>query len=288
MNIQKYLAFLRTVECGSFTKAAESLNYTQSGISRMIADLEAEWGLSLLERSRAGVKITPDGAALFPHIKRMCAEHQSLTKAVDDIRGLRSGSLRIGSIPSFAAFRLAELISAFKRDNPEVDFSLVIANSDELISKITDEEIELAVICLPTDCGLNVIHRESEELLAVMPSSHPLAKLKKVPIDALMNEDFILFNEGSTQIQGLPSMLPFEPENVLLTTSEHRAILSMISSSLGVSILPRMLTENVCENVSVRELEAPLTREIGFVMRNAKTASLAAHRFAEYLGWKQA
>ena len=61
MNIQKYMAFIKTVERGSFTKAAEILNYSQSGISRMIGDLEKEWKVSLLERNRTGVKLTSDG-----------------------------------------------------------------------------------------------------------------------------------------------------------------------------------------------------------------------------------
>jgi DNA-binding transcriptional LysR family regulator len=62
MNIQKYLAFIKTVEYGSFTKAAEILSYSQSGISRMINDLEKEWKVSLLERGRSGVKLTSDGS----------------------------------------------------------------------------------------------------------------------------------------------------------------------------------------------------------------------------------
>jgi len=65
-NIQKYLAFIKTVECGSFTKAAELLNYTQSAVSRMINDLEKEWNVSLLERGRAGVRLTSDGMKILP------------------------------------------------------------------------------------------------------------------------------------------------------------------------------------------------------------------------------
>lgn len=65
MNIQKYMAFVRTVEHGSFTKAAEILNYSQSGISRMINDLEKEWKVILLERGKSGVKLTSDGMKLL-------------------------------------------------------------------------------------------------------------------------------------------------------------------------------------------------------------------------------
>ena len=76
MNILKYMAFIRTVEYGSFTRAAEMLNYSQSGISRMIHDLEREWNVVLLERSRAGVHLTSDGTKLLPYAKSVCSEYQ--------------------------------------------------------------------------------------------------------------------------------------------------------------------------------------------------------------------
>ncbi len=78
MNIQKYMAFIKTVEYGSFTKAAEILNYSQSGISRMIGDLENEWKVILLERGRAGVKLTSDGLKLLPFVKNVCNEYNKL------------------------------------------------------------------------------------------------------------------------------------------------------------------------------------------------------------------
>ena len=71
-NLQKYLALIYTVECGSFTKAAEMLHYSQSGISRMIHDLETEWKIQLLERSHGSVSLTSDGLQLFPQMKTLC------------------------------------------------------------------------------------------------------------------------------------------------------------------------------------------------------------------------
>ena len=73
MNIQKYMAFVKAVEYGSFTKAAEILNYSQSGISRMIHDLETDWKVVLLERRKSGIKLTSDGTKLLPYIqKNLC------------------------------------------------------------------------------------------------------------------------------------------------------------------------------------------------------------------------
>ena len=103
-NLQKYMAFVKTVELGSFTKAAKLLNYSQSGISRMINDLEKEWHITLLERNKTGVKLTSDGMTLLPYASSVCKEFEKLQMHVDELVGLESGirtyRLRISS-PSY-------------------------------------------------------------------------------------------------------------------------------------------------------------------------------------------
>lgn len=71
-NLQKYQAFVAAVELGGFSKAAERLNYSQSGISRMVADLEKEWGIVLLERDRGGVRLTSEGMRILPFARELC------------------------------------------------------------------------------------------------------------------------------------------------------------------------------------------------------------------------
>ncbi|GAY76834.1 LysR family transcriptional regulator STM2281 [Sporolactobacillus inulinus] len=102
MTIQKYMALVKTVELGSFTKAAELFNYSQFGISRMINDLEKEWSVSLLKRGRAGVRLTSDGLKLLPFAQNVCNDYQKLQTQVDELNGLQSGLIRIGTISSIA------------------------------------------------------------------------------------------------------------------------------------------------------------------------------------------
>ncbi len=113
MSIQKYMAFVKTVECGSFTKAAELLNYSQSGISRMIHDLEKEWNVVLLERSKSGVRLTSSGQKLLPHAENVCREYEKLQSEVDELKGLKSGLIRIGTFSSVATHWLPNIIREF-------------------------------------------------------------------------------------------------------------------------------------------------------------------------------
>ena len=120
MNLQKYLSFVKTVEYGSFTKAAEILNYTQSGVSRMIADLEKEWNITLLERSKYGIKPTSDGMKLLPYAKNLCAEFDKLQMQIDEINGLDSGLIRIGTFSSVATHWLPNIIKECIAEGTEI------------------------------------------------------------------------------------------------------------------------------------------------------------------------
>ena len=99
-NIQKYMALIKAVEYGSFTKAAEALDYTQSGISRMISDLEKEWKVSLLERDRSGVRLTSDGLKLLPYAQSDCVDSQKLQLQADELNGLTLVLMRSDAAPA--------------------------------------------------------------------------------------------------------------------------------------------------------------------------------------------
>ena len=132
VNIQKYQAFLKAVEYGSFTKAAEALSYSQSGISRMIGDLEQEWNIILLERGRGGVRLTSDGLRLLPYAQNVCAEYKKLQMQVDELHGLQSGLIRIGTFSSVATHWLPNIIQQFQKDFPNIDFELLLGDYAEI------------------------------------------------------------------------------------------------------------------------------------------------------------
>lgn len=95
-NLLKYRAFVEAVEKGSFTKTAESLDYAQSSISKMVGDLEKEWGIILLKRNKHGVCLTTAGEQLMPLVKKKLDDFGKLKEEVDQIHGIQSGTVRIG------------------------------------------------------------------------------------------------------------------------------------------------------------------------------------------------
>ena len=131
-NIQKYQAFVEVADAGSFTKAAETLAYSQSGISHMVSDLERDWGVALFERSRRGVVLTGDGARLLPEARALCESFRALEATVDEVRGLETGLIRIGVFPSVAAHWIPRIIKRFNADYPGIDYKLRVSDYTEI------------------------------------------------------------------------------------------------------------------------------------------------------------
>ncbi len=286
MNIQKYLAFVKTVEYGSFTKAAEVLHYSQSGISRMINDLEKEWKVILLERSKAGVKLTSDGLRLLPYAKNVCIEYEKLQMQVDELNGLQSGLIRIGTFSSVATHWLPKIIKEFQKDYPNIDYELLLGDYKEIEEWIAEGRVDFGFLRLPTHPDFYTIFLEQDKLLAVLPENHPLADCEKFPVQALSEEPFILLEKGDkAEISEIFTRCNFVP-NVRFTTWDDYAIMSMTENGLGISILPQLILKRAPYNIVIKELDVPAYRNIGLALKNKKTASLATNRFLDYLQYR--
>ena len=286
MNIQKHMAFVKTVEYGSFTKAAEILNYSQSGISRMINDLEKDWKVTLLERGKAGVKLTSDGLRLLPYAKNVCSEYEKLLMQVDEINGLQSGLIRIGTFLSVATHWLPNMIKAFQTDYPNIDYELLLGDYTEIEEWIITGRVDCGFIRLPAQHDLETIFLEQDKLLAILPQNHPLTNLEKIPVAALCNEPFMLLEKGAkAEISEIFERCNLTP-NTHFTTWDDYSIMSMVESGLGISILPQLILKRTPYKIVAKELDVPAYRNIGLALRNKKTVSLAVKRFLDYLQYR--
>ncbi|MDR1623105.1 MAG: LysR family transcriptional regulator, partial [Synergistaceae bacterium] len=254
MNIQKYMAFIETVEYSSFTKAAEVLNYSQSGISRMIDDLEKEWRVSLLERGRAGVRLTSDGLKLLPFVQNVCSEYRKLQSQVDELNGLQSGLIRIGTFSSVATHWLPNIIKAFQKDYPNIDYELLLGDYTEIESWILEGRVDCGFLRLPTLPEFEKIFLEQDKLLAVLPENHPLADCERFPVKALCDYPFMLLEKGvKAEISEIFKKCGIEPQ-IRFTTWDDYAIMSMVEGGLGVSILPELILRRIPYQIVAKEL----------------------------------
>ena len=128
----RYEIFMKVCETGSFSRAAEALNYTQSGISQMMAGLEEELGVQLFARIKKGVILTDNGKRLLPYIQEMVNQKDKLRQAAFDINNKVEGKLRIGSFTSVTAMWLPDVIQFFREHYPQVEVQIFDGNYDEI------------------------------------------------------------------------------------------------------------------------------------------------------------
>lgn len=283
VSVQKYQAFVETVECGSFTRAAEKMHYTQSGVSRMIRDLETEWKLTLLERGRGGVKVTAEGRALLPYAKSVCTEAERLRSRADELRGLRAGLIRIAALPDVSAGYLPNKLAGFLEKYPEIDFELLIGDRTEGEKRVLSGEADLGVISLPVSPELETEFLEQEPFLAVLPADWPEAGGGVFPVAGFLDHPFLLpEKEDGGEISALLESCGIAPR-VRLRCGDEQAVLRLVERGLGASIFPAMAVVGEREGVAALPLDVPAYRSLALVLRSKKAASLAVKRFMEVL-----
>lgn len=120
--MKRFIALQKIVELGSFSKAAESLGYTQSALSQMVSSLESEFSVKLLNRFRTGTKLTLEGEKIYPLIEKTVNQYFMVLEKVKEIRGLETGIVRMGTLASISAHWMPELLKDFQSLYPGVEF----------------------------------------------------------------------------------------------------------------------------------------------------------------------
>ena len=285
-NILKYLAFVKTVEHGSFTKAAQELHYAQSSVSKMVADLEKEWGILLLERNRNGIGLTPAGEQLLPRIRTLLHDFSELEGYVDQFNGVQRGMVRIGTFASVAIHWLPNIFARFQEDYPEIAYEMLLGDYEEVDGWIREGRVDCGFLRLTPNMGLDTIPLQKDAYQVVLPPTHPLAAKTVIPIADLEGQPFLLLEHGGrTEVSELLEQYHVHPQ-IRFTTWEDFAIMSMVEKGLGIGILPELILKRIPYQIVVRPLEQPFYREIGIAMKDRSHLTPAACKFLEYLKFR--
>ncbi len=282
-KMNRYIALQKIVELGSFTKAAEVLGYTQPAMSQMISSLEKELSIKLLYRSRYGIHLTLEGERLFPSIQRAVAGYQSMLEIAKEIKGLDSGTIRIGTISSISCHWLPGLIKQFQEIYPNVQFVLHQGDYTTIPEWVRTGEADFGFVNPDAIPSVKTKFIKTGELRAVLPLNHPLAKKAYITLDDLVKEPFLLLEEGalSEPLEAF-KQAGLEP-SVRLCVHDDYSILSMIELGLGVSILPELVLRKTNYQVAILPLKPVLTRKIGLIMKNKNDLPIASKYFIEFL-----
>ncbi|MEB4784232.1 LysR family transcriptional regulator [Paenibacillus sp. JJ1683] len=283
MNLFKYKVFLSVIEAGSFTKAGELLNLTQSAISHAVSALEQELGLTLLIRGRSGIQLTSNGERLMKHFREIIQMNEKLYQEVALIKGLETGTVKIGTFSSVSIHWLPGIIQKFNEQFPLIELKLLDGNYHDIENWIASGEADFGFVNLPTLDGLEVLPLKKERMLCVLPSNHVLREQTSIRVDQLLHEPFIMPASGcDTDVQRIFSQHKLVPKIKYELEDDH-AIMAMVQNGLGVSILPEMILVQNPYEICIRPLDGPYFRSVGIATASSKNMAPAAKKCMEFI-----
>lgn len=281
--MNRYLALQKIVELGSFTKAAEELGYTQSSVSQMVASLEDELRIKLLLRSRTGVKLTIEGAELYPFIERTILRYRAMREKAYEIRGLETGVIRVGTISSVTCHWMPRLIKGFQEIYPNVQFLFHQGDYSSIQEWIKTGTVDFGFITPSAVTGLETVTVKDGEMLAVLPRNHALASQSSIRLEEIADEPYILMEEGHySEPMNAFRAAGLEP-NIKYTIHDDYAIMTMVEAGLGVSILAELVLRRVDYDIVCLPIEPPVYRTLAIGYKDKGSLPIASKYFIEYL-----
>ena len=283
MNLEKYRMLVAVVENGGLTRAAAELGCTQSAVSHAIAALEQELGFALLRRSRGGVKLTDEGERLLPAVRALLNSAEQLRQTASAIRGLESGTVRIGAFTSVAVHWLPAVLGRFQADFPKVDFRLLNGDYHDVEQWLTDGSIDVGFVNLPCGVKCETIPLMEDRLLAILPKDSRFATYPKFPLVECETEPFISLLQSSDHDARRALDAAGVKPNVRFYTKDDYAILAMVEQGLGMSIMPELLLKGRHDELLTLPLVPEAKRTIGLAVADGERAGPAVRRFADYV-----
>ncbi|WP_066555853.1 LysR family transcriptional regulator [Croceicoccus bisphenolivorans] len=292
LSLKELQVFMAVVDCGSIGAASDVVHLTQPAISRILARMEGRLNVKVFERNSRGTYPTPAGEALIPYARGLLFDAEQASQAIDEVRGLKRGIVRIGATGAFARKVLAGVASQLLEIGPNIRIEIMEGSDDMLNSALLHREIDVAVGSIwPRNCELRMIG-ECEFVDAFRPfcrAGHRLDARNEVTLDELSRERWALAPEKSSPRHLFNSafhqaMLP-QPVVSVETMSPELCISSVLDSDL-IGWLPCSLIELPLRYNLIATLpNAALTSQRKFFIysRNSGVMPYAASKLIELI-----
>ena len=280
MELDRYRALVCAIETGSLSAAAERLQYTPSGISRMIVALEEENGFPLLLRERNGVRPTDACEKLLPSIRELLHAGESCAQLSAQLRGLDVGTVTVGTAYSAFYSPLAHILSDFHAQYPGIQVQLRGGYSTELLGQLNAHQLDLCIISERegTHDWLPILQ---DEMTAWLPAGHSLSALSALPVTAFAEEPYIeTYPDKDIDNARVFARCGVTP-NLKFSTMDSLATYSMVEAGLGLSMNNAINGRAWSGSVRILPLDPPQSVEIGIA--SLPGLSPAARAFLSFL-----
>jgi DNA-binding transcriptional LysR family regulator len=262
LNVQRLRVFREVASRGSFSGAADALDYTQSAVSQAVATLEAEVGVTLIERDRGRVRPTMAGAALIDHADGILARLDAAATEMSAIAGVRGGRLRIASFPTAGATLMPLAIANFRDAHPGVGLSLAEGEPEEIVPRLRAGEFDLALVFEFSGVGeklgpgMRRFDLLEDPMYLALPRGHSLAERKRLRLEDLREESWVQTSASSQCARHVVRSCHaagFEP-TVSFESDDFQTVQGLVAAGVGVALIPELALSSVRDDIVIRSL----------------------------------
>src|SRR5258706_12388764 len=287
MDVRGLEVFLSVAKHLNFTRAGEEVHLSQPSVSARIRQLERDLGSKLFEQLGKRIALNEADQLLLPYELRVMAAMDDALHAIDELKGLERGSLRIGPSTTPGMYLIPRTIAQFKQQYPKIDVHLAVKDTRQIEDGVIRNEFDFGFVGghLAGD-EVDVLPWMTDHLVLVVPSNHHLARKKSVKITELRKERFILREAGSATRAAVAHHLEkanLEVETVM-EMENPESVKKAVQSGLGIAFISKFAVETELKAktlVAVRVKGLNINRELKIVYRKDKHLGRAAQTFIE-------
>jgi DNA-binding transcriptional LysR family regulator len=269
LDVKRLIVLRAVAQQGSFSRAADTLSYTQPAVSRQIALLERETGATLVTRGPGGARLTDAGELLAGHAEAVIGRLEDAELELNDLLGLEGGRLRMSTLTSAAATIMPLAIAAFRERLPRVELSVAMIDPVGVLPLLRSGELDLALCNDPelfSSSDIDGVHLFDEPMVLALPPEHRLARRKRIALSELADEQWMLGTTTACPDAGrfirACHSAGFEPQ-IAFHNDDYTAILGFVSAGVGVAPIPEMVARSAPRGVHLASFgPGKLTRPI--------------------------
>ncbi|VEI06155.1 LysR family transcriptional regulator [Kurthia zopfii] len=289
MELRQLRYFVAVAEREHISEAAESLHVAQSAVSRQIANLETELGTELFERIGRNVKLTSIGKVFLEHSLIALEAIDFAKKQIDEYLDPEQGTIKIGFPTSLASFLLPTVISAFKKEHPNVSFHLRQGSYRYLINAVKTRELNLAFLgpVPKKDETIDTKILFTEKISALLPANHKFAQKAEIQLADLREEPFVLFPQGyilNKVVVDACKSAGFAP-NVTSEGEDMDALKGLVAAGIGITLLPEsaFYDSTPRRTVRINISEPNFTRNVGVIFPVSRDLAPSEQIFLDFV-----
>ncbi|HEX8100983.1 MAG TPA: LysR family transcriptional regulator [Solirubrobacteraceae bacterium] len=262
LDVRRMKVLREVANRGSFSAAADALSFTQSAVSQQIAALEREAGVTLVERSARGIRLTDAGEVVVRHAEVVLARLAEAERELEALAGLRGGRLRMAAFESAGASLMPLAVAEFRRRHPAVELSLTLAEPEDALGSMRAGELDLALAMSsrtlgePDIDGFEAVHLLDDPMLLALPLDHPLARKARIRLEDFAAEAWIHGTPGcdcNKMVIRACEGAGFSPR-VAFESDDYGAMQGFVAAGVGVAIIAELGTSTVRDDIVLRSL----------------------------------